>query len=925
MARKTERLFLLDGMALAYRSYFAFISHPLTNAKGENVSAVFGFTNFLMNILENEKPDHIAVVFDTAEPTFRHKEFPQYKATRQKMPEDMISQIDKIKEIVAAFNIPLVELPGYEADDVIGTLAKRAEKEGVETFMVTSDKDYMQLVSRLTKMYKPGRSGSEVEVIDEQGVKEKFGVEPDQVVEVLGFTGDTSDNVPGVKGVGEKTAIPLIQEFGSIENVLDNINKIPKPSLREKLRQYRDDALLSKRLVTIETNSPVNINFHELKAAEKDIPKLAQLFSELDFRSLLGKIKAQKSTPISTATPAPRSEESDITFDFGPYEPISDVKSDKHKYSIVTTDKELGGLVTKLGASEIFSFDMETTSTNPMEAEIVGCSVAMKPREAFYIPVQTKKGEGLPLLEILKKLQPILERPRIKKCGQNIKYDMLILARHDVEMEGIEFDTMIASYALNPEDQHNLDALASQYLSYRKISITSLIGSGKTQKSMRDVPLESIAEYACEDADITLRLRDKLRSELEKYKMTSLCDDVEFPLIPVLCEMERNGVKIDVDILRDVSKELERQLQNLETDIHNLAGEEFNINSTKQLQEILFNKLRLQTSKKTKTGFSTDVSVLEELTSQHPIAERLLEYRQMTKLKSTYVDALPQLINPETQRVHTSFNQAVTATGRLSSSDPNLQNIPIRTETGREIRKAFVPQSKDRVIMSADYSQIELRVMAHISKDESLIRAFQHREDIHAATAAKVFGVNPKDVTPDMRRKAKEVNFGIMYGIGPFGLKTRLGISQTEAKEIIETYFKNYPKVQKYVAETIAKARKLGYVETLLGRRRYFTNLNSKNAAVRQFEERAAINMPIQGTAADMIKIAMINIHNAIKKEKLKSLMILQVHDELVFDVLKDEVKTMESLVTEKMKAALKLDVPVEVEVGTGKNWFEAH
>jgi DNA polymerase-1 len=697
---------------------------------------------------------------------------------------------------------------------VLSTLAKKAEKEGVETYMVTPDKDFMQLVSSLTKMYKPGKSGTDAEVVDEMGVKDRFGVTPDKVIDVLGLTGDTSDNIPGVKGIGDKTAIPLIQEFGSIENLFKNLEKISRQSLREKLSSHKEEALLSKRLVTIETEAPVKINFHNLKAAEKDFPTLMKILSELNFKSLITRLRTEEGgSGERGASTVQRDRDEEISFDYGPYKPLTDIGSELHKYQIVSTEKALEKLIAGLKASEIFAFDMETTSINPLNAEIVGFSFSKKAKEASYVPVMAngydKNDErvGIPLHVIVGKIKSILESSRIRKCGQNIKYDMLVLSRNEIEMKGVEFDTMIASYILSPEGQHNLDALASQYLNYRKIPITSLIGTGKAQRNMREVTVELVADYACEDADFTFRLQETLKAELEKRRLVKLCDEIEFPLIPVLCEMELNGVKIDVNMLKGVSEDLERQLVNLEQEIYDLVGENFNINSTRQLQEILFNKLKLQTSKKTKTGFSTDVFVLEELRFQHPVAQKLLDYRQLSKLKSTYVDALPLLINPETGRVHTSFNQAVTTTGRLSSSDPNLQNIPIRTEIGREIRRAFVPEKKGWVIMSADYSQIELRIMAHISGDEGLVTAFRSGEDIHATTAAKVFGVKIKDVTPDMRRKAKEVNFGIMYGLGPYGLKIRLGISQTEAREIIDVYFAKYPGVKSYIEKTKQKAR----------------------------------------------------------------------------------------------------------------------
>lgn len=955
MARK-ERLFLIDGMALAYRAYFAFIARPLINSKGVNTSAIFGFVNSVWKILEDEKPDHIAVVFDTPEPTFRHEKFKEYKATRQKMPEDMASQIEKLKEIIEAFNVPTIELPGYEADDVMGTLAKLAEKEGVETYLVSGDKDFLQLISPLVKMYKPGRRDVEVEIVDVEGVKVRFGVRPDQVIDVLGLVGDKSDNVPGVPGVGEKTAIPLVQQFGSIERILANAEEIPQKVLRSKMEQYGKQALLSKELVTIHTDAPVKVDFHELKSSAKNLPRLKQLFTELEFQSFVGKLREEE-----------KIGEEDISFDVREFQPLTDIDSDEHSYDVVRTQDDFTGLVQRLKKAERFVFDTEGTSTNPFDSELVGLSFSLQPRVAFYIPLSvpvitqpaTEAPEGLfadmfppqkpqksrrkadgtatgqtgvrqpyPALDrksALTALKPIFEDPAIKKVGQNIKFDMMMLAVHGIETQGSDFDTMVASYVLRPDGRHNLDALASEYLNYKTMTYSELVGTGKDRVDIRSVPLERISQYSAEDADITYRLYEVLKEKVEREGMKALCEEVEFPLIPVLSDMEFAGVKLDGKFLERMSKEFERLLDNLRRDIFSLAGEEFNINSTQQLSRVLFEELKLSVVRKTKTGFSTDVGVLETIRHEHPIVEKLLEYRLLTKLKSTYCDSLPKLVNARSGRVHTSFNQTVAATGRLSSSDPNLQNIPIKSEIGREIRKAFIAGSSEGSILSADYSQIELRIMAHVSADESLVEAFRDGEDIHATTAAKVFGVGPREVNREMRRKAKEVNFGIMYGIGAFGLSNRLDISQNEAKEIIQRYFQRFPNVSRYIEETLAGARQRGYVSTLLGRRRYVPDINSRNGNVRGNAERQAINMPIQGTAADMIKIAMINISKAIRDQKLDARMILQVHDELVFDVPKREAKKVEKMVVEEMKNALPLRVPIVVEVGTGKNWFEAH
>ena len=926
-----KRFFILDGTALAYRAYFGMIGRPLVNSKGQNTSAVFGFANYLMKILIDEKPDYLVAVFDTGEPTFRHKEYPEYKATREKMPEEMISQLDHIKKLLNAFGVPTVERPGYEADDVIGTLARLAAKEDINVFMVTGDKDFMQLITPKIKMYKPGRSGNDVEIVDEKGVEKKFGVKPSQVIDVLALTGDAVDNVPGIKGVGEKTAIPLIQKYGSVEKALSNADKVDKPALREKLKNGKDMAMLSKWLVTIKTDVPLGVDYHSLKEKNPDQSEIVRLFNELEFKSLIGRAKqVLSSTAIETVAeekPAPEEEETAGE----DYKTISTVK---HDYKLIVDEKELASVAEKLKKADVLSMDTETTSTDALNAKLVGIALSVKPHEAFYVNIASEGGDlfsgesasrGVSVKDAVRILGPLFESAKIRKVGQNLKYDMLVLSNYGIRTRGVAFDSMVASYVINPDGQHNLDALAKEYLHYEPVSIEELIGKGKNQKNMREISPEVVSEYSGEDADVALQLTDILRKRLEKLNLLGLCEKMEFPLVEVLTEIEKTGVKIDTEILADISKELERMMESLAADIYKEAGEEFNINSPKQLGDILFNKMGLPAGKKTKTGFSTDVFVLEELGAQYPIASDILSYRKVTKLKSTYVDALPTLINPRTGRVHTSFNQTVAATGRLSSSDPNLQNIPIRGEMGKEIRKAFVPGEKGWVMMSADYSQIELRVMAHICKDEGLVEAFQKHEDIHRTTASKVFGVPASKVTSDMRRKAKEVNFGLLYGIGPYGLKIRLGISQGEAKEVIDTYFRRFPRVREYIDGTLEFARKNGYVETLLGRRRYLANINSKNSAVRMAEERQAINMPIQGTAADMIKLAMVSIFREMEKQKMRSRMILQVHDELVFESPKDEVKKLEALVRDGMKNAMELSVPVEVDVGTGPNWLDAH
>ena len=933
-----ERLFLLDGMALAYRAYYSFITRPLLNSKGENTSAIYGFVTALMKILDDEKPDHIAVVFDTKEPTFRHEMYPEYKATRQKMPEDMASQLGKLKDVVCAFNTPLLELPGYEADDIIGTLARRAEKENVVTYMVTADKDYMQLISPRVKMYRPGKAGGESEIVEEKGVLEKFGVTPDRVIDVLALIGDKSDNVPGVPGIGEKTAIPLVQKFGSIDDLYSHLDDIPQKGVREKLAGNRDKAFLSRKLVTIDVQVPIAIDFHQLRASPRDHATLLKLFGELEFKSLAARIRDDQPASFreaSTVTVAPESATPGT---------VTDIHNDRHTYRLITSADDLKSLASRLAGAPLFVFDTETTSKDPLEADLVGVSLCLQEREAFYVPVRQEQKAGSGLLAgaepiaskgsspvplglhtVLSTLKPVFENPHILKVAQNAKYDMLVLKSHGIDVRGPAFDTMVASYVLRADGQHNLDALAMEYLQYRMVSFEDLVGKGKNERPITEVPVEEVADYSAEDADMTMRVYLRMLPRLNELNLLKLCEEVEFPLVPVLARMEEAGVSLDARYLADMSKELERQLDGLVRDIHREAGRTFNINSTQQLGDVLFEDLKLPTVRKTKTGFSTDVAVLETLRGQHPIIEKLLEYRQLTKLKSTYIDALPSLLNPKTGRVHTSYNQTVAATGRLSSSDPNLQNIPIRTEIGRSIRKAFVSGHPGAVMLSADYSQIELRIMAHMSGDEGLIEAFRNREDIHASTAAKVFGVAPEAVTRDMRRKAKEVNFGIMYGIGPFGLANRLEISQGEARDIITRYFQRFPKVKEYINETIAGARRDGFVSTMLGRRRYLPDINSRNQNIRGNAERQAINMPIQGTAADMIKLAMIRIDGEITARKLASRMLLQVHDELVFEVPGGEVEELKQLVSATMGSALSLCVPVVVDIGIGKDWLEAH
>lgn len=903
----SPKIFLIDGSALAYRSYFAFQRNPLINSKGENTSAVFGFLNSLLRIIDEQQPDYLAAVFDTPEPTFRHKIYPEYKATRQKMPDEMSEQLPRIKQVLDVLNVPIIEIPGLEADDVMGALAKKAASQNLEIYLVTGDKDFLQLVSPLIRIYNPRRAGEEVEILDEKGVVQKIGLPPEKIIDYLSLMGDSSDNVPGVPGIGPKTALEILSQFDNLEDVFENLDKIKRETVRNKLSEYKDLAFLSKKLVTLETQTSMPFKIEDLVRKAPDRVQAFDLMKELEFNSLLDR--------------------------------FSDVQeAEEFDYNTIRDLDQLKQFVAKLNYCKQFTLDLETTDVDPMKAEIVGLSFSWKDGLAYYIPViseniavtsdlfSKKKFHGLPMKTVLNSLKSILGDATIKKCGQNVKYDLLVLLRAGLEVKGVDFDTMVASYVVNPSlRQHNLDALALAYLNYQKIPTKELIGTGKKQISMAEVPIEDVSRYACEDADFTQRLRHVLEPKLVAYGLKKLFDEVELPLIDVLMDMEKNGVSLNVPYLNQMSKELQQRLNQLIKNIYQLAGQDFNINSTKQLSDILFNKLGLPVIKRTKTGPSTDVTVLETLAREHQLPQELLEYRQLSKLKSTYVDALPKLINPITGRVHTSYNQTVAATGRLSSSDPNLQNIPIRTEIGRKIREAFIPIDNNHVILDADYSQIELRVMAHLSQDPTLIEAFQEGKDIHRETAALVFKVPLEEVTDDMRRRAKEVNFGIMYGMGPYGLASRLEIPQEEAEMFIISYFASYPKIQEFMMMAQEFARKKGYVTTLLNRRRYLPDIHSDNRRVREFAERNAINTPIQGTAADLIKVAMIKIFNRLKEKKLTTKMIMQVHDELVFEVPKQEIDTVKELVRREMENAIELSVPIKVDVGIGKNWLEAH
>ncbi len=890
-----KRLFLIDGSELAYRAYFAFIRNPLINSKGENTSAVFGFTNTLLKLLREEEPDYIAVVFDTKKPTFRHKMFEAYKATREKMPEEMSAQLPRIRQVVEALNIPILEVEGYEADDLIGTLAVRGSKLGYEIIIFSGDKDMLQLVGDGIKVMRPGREGRETVLINREEVKQAIGVEPERIPDFLGLMGDSSDNVPGVPGVGPKTAAKLIGEFGGVEEMLKDLKKVSPERLREKIREHREKALLSKRLVTISTDIPVEIEIERLAKGEPHTTELIRLFQDLEFTKFLSQIT--------------------------PQEPIPEVK-----YILINSTEGLRRLAERLKSAGIFSLDLETTHQEPMRARIVGFSFSPAKGEAYYIPVGHLWGENLRLEEVRAQLGPILAEEGIKKVGQNIKYDKLVLENSGFKLNGICFDTMVASYLLDPSSrQHNLDLLSLKHLNHKMIPLSDLLGKGKEKISFEKVPISQAMPYSCEDADITLQLKDIFEPKLKKLKLWPLFEEVEMPLLDVLCQMEKSGVAIDRELLGQMSTQIGERLSSLAEEIYELAGCRFNINSHQQLSQILFEKLGLKRLRRTKTGYSTDVGVLEELAKDSEIASKLLDYRQLSKLKCTYVDALPKLVNPRTGRIHTSFNQTVTATGRLSSSDPNLQNIPIKTELGKRIREAFIPGDGNSVILSADYSQIELRIMAHLSGDEKLIEAFHQGEDIHRKTASLIFGLPLSQVTSELRSQAKVVNFGIIYGMGPHGLSSRLDIPLRDAEEFIGNYFATYPQVREYIDRTIEKARRDGYVTTLLNRRRYLPELREERSRERSFAQRTAINTPVQGSAADMIKLAMINIQRELWERHLEAKLIIQVHDELVFEVPRGELEEVTQLVKEKMETALPLRVPIKVDIGWGENWAQAH
>ena len=922
-----EKLFLLDAYALIYRAYYALIKSPRINSKGFNTSAILGFVNTLEDVLKKENPTHIGIAFDPTGPTFRHEAYPEYKAQREETPEVIRLSVPIIKDIIRAYRIPILEVPGYEADDVIGTLATEAGKRGITTYMMTPDKDYGQLVGENVFMYRPRHNDKAFEVMGVEEVKNKYAIQsPLQVIDLLGLMGDASDNIPGCPGVGEKTAQKLIAQFGKIENLLAHTDQL-KGALRTKVEENRKQIEFSRFLATIKTDVPLPLDMDALKRESPDEEELRKIFQELEFRTLLERIFKEKPKETPAATPG----QGDL---FGFFTPETTSEPEKTNlatlhtlncnYQLVDNEEKLSQLLQNIVTQSVLSLDTETTSTDPIRAELVGMSFSYAENQAFYVPVPADRSEAQ---KIVDRFRPVFENREIMKVGQNIKYDMLVLANYGVQLQGPLFDTMVAHYVLQPELRHNMDYLAEIYLNYQTIHIEELIGpKGKNQGNMRDLPPASVYEYACEDADVTLKLKNKLEKELDENNVRKLFEEIEMPLIPVLAYMERNGVRIDTEALKETSRHFTLRMKQIEEEVYQLAGTEFNIASPKQVGEVLFDRLKIvEKAKKTKTGqYVTSEEVLESLRGKHEVVEKILEHRGLKKLLGTYIDALPQLINPETGRIHTSFNQTVTATGRLSSSNPNLQNIPIRNEDGKEIRKAFIPDD-GCIFFSADYSQIELRIMAHLSGDPHMIEAFQKGQDIHAATASKIYKVPLEEVTREQRSKAKTANFGIIYGISVFGLAERLNVDRKEAKELIDGYFENYPHVKEYMDESIRIARERGYIETIFKRKRYLPDINSRNAVVRGYAERNAINAPIQGSAADIIKVAMVRIYQRFLKERIQSKMILQVHDELNFSVLPEEQEKVKQIVIEEMESAYKMKAPLLADSGWGQNWLEAH
>jgi DNA polymerase I len=943
-----KKLFLLDAMALIYRAFYALNKNPRINNRGLNTSAIMGFANTLFDVLKNEKPTHIGVAFDTRAPTQRHTDFAAYKAHREEAPEDLIASLPYIHELIEAFNIPTLILPGYEADDIIGTLAKKAESKGFLTYMMTSDKDFGQLVSERTLIYRPAKFGNPAEILGPKEVCKKFGIErPEQVIDILGLWGDVSDNIPGIYGIGEVGAKKLVAEFGSVENLIAHVDEIKNEKLREKIVNGKESAILSKQLATIILDVPLEFEEEKLVMEPPDRERLKKLFDELEFRTFAQRVftwlslvpfstTSQETTQPEATVPKPATgaagqesvQQQLSMFDLpasGMEGSFATIETTPHSYHLADTPEKRSDLIFQLKKQKIICFDTETTGLDTHEAELVGMSFAFQPHEAWYIPLPENYHESL---QIVHEFKPVFEDETIEKVGQNMKFDISMLKWYDITVKGKFFDTMLAHYLLQPDQRHNMDFLSESYLKYEPVAIESLIGKkGLKQLSMRSVDHEVIKEYAAEDADVTLQLKQVFEPMLDSTNTRELFDTIEIPLVPVLASMEAEGVKLDSAVLHDYSAELLKEIRLLETGIFEDAGTIFNIASPKQLGEVLFDRLRVvDNPKQTATKqYSTGEDILVKLVNKHPIIQKILDYRSLTKLKSTYVDVLPTLVSARDGRIHTSYNQAVASTGRLSSNNPNLQNIPIRTEKGREIRKAFVPRNENFLLLSADYSQVELRIIAHLSGDTEMIADFRAGLDIHAATAAKVYGVKLENVTREMRRNAKAVNFGIIYGMSSFGLSERIGISRKEAADIIQQYFSRYSGIRTYIDRTIASAKKNGYVETMMKRRRYLRDINSSNATVRGFAERNAINAPIQGTAADLIKIAMIKIYHEFEELNLKSRMILQVHDELVFDVNKGEVDQVRVLVADRMKKAIPMNVPIEVEISTGENWLEAH
>ena len=936
-----KKLFLLDAMALIYRAYYSLIRSPIITTKGVNTNAQFGFTNTLFDLLKKENPTHLAVAFDTHAPTERHTDFADYKAQRQEAPEDLLSAIPDIKKIIEGFNLPCIECDGYEADDIIGALAQEAERDGYQVFMVTPDKDFGQLVTDNIKIYKPGYQGGSVEIMGRAEVCAKWGItDVKQVIDILGLMGDASDNIPGIAGVGEKTAAKLLAQYGSLENVLADAENI-KGALGEKIRNGKEMAILSKKLATIITEVPCKFDEESFRVKAYNVEMLKDIFSELEFKTLGKRILGDEynvfvveKTVVQTDLfgnamdiPIPKPQEEKAAEEKPGLAADKNINNTPHNYVLVNGDDEIRKLVNTLSSFKEISFDTETTSIDANEADLVGLSFSVIQAEGYYVPCPDDEQQTRHILSLFDRL---FSDPSITWVGQNAKYDLLVLKWYGVTVHGKIFDTMLAHYVIESEGRRNMDVLSAQYLGYLPVSITELIGKkGKGQGNMREVDVEKVKEYAVEDADITLQLKHVFTPHLAARQVKRVFDEVESPLVKVLTDMEYEGVNVDMDFLQLYSKELETEAAKCETTVYEQAGIKFNLASPKQLGEVLFEKMQIGTKiKKTRGGqLSTSEDVLLKLAKENPIVEHILNFRELTKLKSTYVDALPLLVNKRTSRVHTCYGQAIAVTGRLSSNNPNLQNIPIRTARGREIRKAFVPRDSDHLIISADYSQIELRIVAGISGDEAMSDAFKKDKDIHTATAAKVFGVAEDDVTKEMRYKAKSVNFGIIYGQSAFGLAENIGVSRTEAKEIIDAYKKEFSGIQKYMDNTINFCRENGYVETLMGRKRWLKDIGSSNWTVRGFAERNAINSPIQGTAADMIKLAMIDIQRVFREKKFRSKMILQVHDELVFDAYKPEIETIKPIILDLMKNAMKLpnDVPVEAELGVGENWLEAH